>query len=120
MTTEKCIAAGIWDAAIEAGDDLNTAQGRAALDRRLRTALDGIEDEHLRQHATDMLRKRRHLAFRGVPFDMAVSLAEDLRAMIARVEAIEAFLSLPFREGHDTEVCSLRPPRSDLGALEVI
>lgn len=108
---EPCVAETLWRAARARGDDLNTAQGRAALDRRLRAGLDAIGDPSLRQHAAEMLRRMRHVEFGGVPFDTAVSLAEALLALRARVEALEAFLSLPGPAPRDPAVSALRPSR---------
>ena len=55
--TEPCITEAIWQSAVAEGHDLHTAQGRAALDRRLRSELAKIEDDSLRSHAADIIRQ---------------------------------------------------------------
>lgn len=78
----------IWDSAIEAGDNLATAEGRTALDKRLRAALAGLEDADLRRTAADMIRVRRmatyavhdrHAAFAVLQFILGQALTAPPR-----------------------------------------
>lgn len=83
----ECITDGIWRAAISEGHDLSTAQGRAALDRRLRSELAEIEDASLRSHAAEILRQKRATAFQD---DHGINLDGILR----RLRRIEGALGI--------------------------
>ena len=83
--TETCITEGIWHAALAEGHNLATAQGRAALDRRLRSELAEIEDTSLRSHAAEILRQKRAKAF---PDDHGDSLDGILRRLRRIVDAL--------------------------------
>lgn len=84
------IAKEIWTRCIEQEPplDLKTAEDRARLDRSLRGELTAIADEHLRSHVAEILRGLRRRAFGHLDGE------PDLRAVIARVQAIEAHLGL--------------------------
>ena len=52
------IAAEIWNAAVP-GDYPKTAEGRAQVDVKLKSDLDAIEDDDVRNHATHLIRNKR-------------------------------------------------------------
>jgi hypothetical protein len=64
------------------GTIFGSAQGRAALDKRLRSELATIDDDSLRFHAADIIRQRRARAFPDAHGD-------TLAAILARLRRIE-------------------------------
>ena len=82
---EPCIGRAIWDRCV-AGADLDTAQGRAALDRRLRGELRAVKDRDLRYHSADVIRNLRALAFE------TARLRGAQPKVLRRLDAIEARL----------------------------
>jgi hypothetical protein len=60
--TETCIAAEIWRTA-RAGGDMETAQGRAQIDRNVRARLAEITDADLRNHAAEIIRQKRRATY---------------------------------------------------------
>lgn len=70
--------------------DLNTAEGRAAWDRELRTAIMEINDELLRGHVGNLIKERRYQAYYGRNYSgqVVTSFADGLD-LEKRVEALE-------------------------------
>jgi len=80
---DVCVAREMWDR-LKAGYNVNTAQGRTALDRALRAEIAKIEDDDLRAHCGEMIRRWRKEAYDlGEPW-------EKITALTARVDALEA------------------------------
>lgn len=67
--------------------DLARAEDRAAFDNWLRAELSKISDGNIRAHAAEILRDWRREVFGQLS-------AGDVGSIIARIEAIEAFLGL--------------------------
>lgn len=79
---DVCVAREMWGR-LKAGYNISTAQGRTALDRVLRAEIAKIEEDDLRAHCGEMIRRWRKEAY---------DLGEPWEKLIARVDAIEAKL----------------------------